>query len=219
MEIDGLDELEAEVLSLETTFGSAASMASAFDAEIQNMQSSVAATGQEIAGVSRGLSRGLRKAFDGVIFDGVRLSDALNSLARTMVNSAYSAAVRPVTDHLGGLIAGSIGGIVGGLLPFERGGAFVAGNVIPFATGGIVTGPVAFPIRGGMGVMGEAGPEAIMPLTRGRDGRLGVRMEEGGRKQTVILNISTPDAESFRRSQGQIAAQISRVLARGERNR
>ena len=89
---------------------------------------------------------------------------------------------------------------------------------MPFANGGVVTGPVSFPMRGGMGLMGEAGPEAIMPLTRGADGKLGVR-SSGGQPITVVMNISTPDVQGFRRSQGQIAAQMSRALSRGNRNR
>ena len=55
-----------------------------------------------------------------------------------------------------------------------------------------------------------------MPLTRGADGRLGVTAS-GGRSVNVVMNIQTPDAESFRRSQGQIAAQVNRVLGRGRR--
>ena len=67
--------------------------------------------------------------------------------------------------------------------------------------------------------MGEAGAEAIMPLTRGADGRLGVQAQGGGRAMTVIMNISTPDVQGFQRSQSQIAAQAMRALARGQRNR
>ena len=97
------------------------------------------------------------------------------------------------------------------------GNVIAGGRIQPFASGGIVNSPVLFPLRGGMGLMGEAGPEAIMPLARGRDGRLGVRMAgQGGANITV--NISTPDAESFRQSQGQVAALVARAVARGQRN-
>jgi phage-related minor tail protein len=57
-----------------------------------------------------------------------------------------------------------------------------------------------------------------MPLSRGPDGRLGVRAQGGG-SVSVVMNIQTPDAEGFRRSQGQIAAQLGRVIGRGGRNR
>ena len=143
-------------------------------------------------------------------------SDALNTVARSMVNTAYSAAIKPITNRLGGLLAGGIASVFGGA--FANGAAFSQGRVTPFANGGIVSGPTAFPMRGGAGLMGEAGPEAIMPLTRGPDGKLGVRSEGGGRGVTVVMNISTPDAASFERSQAQIAARMSRALGRGQRN-
>ena len=73
-------------------------------------------------------------------------------------------------------------------------------------------------MRGATGLMGEAGPEAIMPLSRGGDGRLGVRAEIGARPMHVTINISTPDVQGFQRSQSQIAAEMSRLMARGRRN-
>jgi hypothetical protein len=55
---------------------------------------------------------------------------------------------------------------------------FAQNSIKPFATGGIVTKPTFFKYADGgtfnNGVMGEAGPEAIMPLKRGADGKLGV---------------------------------------------
>ena len=69
-----------------------------------------------------------------------------------------------------------------------------------------------------MGIAGEAGPEAILPLSRGSDGRLGVRAQGGGAGVNVTFNVTTPDADSFRRSEGQIAAMLSRVVGRGQRN-
>ena len=69
-------------------------------------------------------------------------------------------------------------------------------------------------------MLGEAGPEAIMPLSRGPDCKLGVRTEGGSAKPvTVVMNISTPDEQSLRRSQSQVAAEMSRALGRGQRNR
>ena len=91
---------------------------------------------------------------------------------------------------------------------------------MPFANGGVVSSPTTFPMRGGTGLMGEAGPEAIMPLTRGADGKLGVRSDGGGGSPvTVVMNISTPDTAGFQRSQSQIAARMSQALSRGARNR
>jgi len=105
------------------------------------------------------------------------------------------------------------------MMPFADGGSFAQGRVMPFANGGVVSSPTTFPMRGGTGLMGEAGPEAIMPLQRTADGRLGVQaMGGGGGPVNVTMNITTPDVQGFRRSQSQIAAEMGRALARGRRN-
>ena len=89
---------------------------------------------------------------------------------------------------------------------------------IPFASGGVIASPVTFPLSNGrVGLAGERGPEAIMPLARGPDGKLGVRAQ-GGAGVSVTINVSTPDAESFRRSESQIAAMLARVVTMGQRN-
>ena len=66
--------------------------------------------------------------------------------------------------------------------------------------------------------MGEAGPEAIMPLARDSSGKLGVRTQGGAQAVNVTMNITSPDAQSFQRSQSQVAAQLSRAMSRGQRN-
>jgi len=217
-EIGNLEALETQAEALTLTLGASADMAAAFDGELRRVRASMGEAGKDVATLERGLSRGLRRAFDGVMFDGMKLSDALRTVAQSMVSTAYSAAVRPVTDHFGGMIAQGIGSLVQGVLPFANGAPFSQGRVMPFANGGVVSGPVRFPMRGGTGLMGEAGPEAIMPLSRGPDGRLGVR-SEGGRGVTVVMNVQTPDVQGFHRSQSQIAAQMGRALSRGQRNR
>ncbi|WP_299076102.1 phage tail tape measure protein [uncultured Ruegeria sp.] len=216
---DGFDDLQERGEALGDSLGDAASMAAAFDGQMRRISAAFEETGKDVATLERGMSGGLRKAFDGVVLDGMNLSDALDVLKNSMIRTAYSAAIKPVTDHFGGMLAGGIGGLVQGLLPFADGGSFSQGRVMPFANGGVVSGPTTFPMRGGTGLMGEAGPEAIMPLARGSDGKLGVRSAGGGQPVNVVMNISTPDVQGFRRSQGQIAAQMSRALGRGNRNR
>jgi lambda family phage tail tape measure protein len=87
----------------------------------------------------------------------------------------------------------------GSVLPNANGNAFSSGNVVPFANGGVVSSPTLFPMASGVGLMGEAGPEAIMPLSRGADGKLGVKAsstdgkssdnESGG---TTVINVLDP---------------------------
>ena len=210
--MDEMDSFEEQVAALEATLAEAGSVTASFTSEVSKMQDAIQETSKDAETLSRGLSKGLRRAFDGLVFDGMRASDVLGTVARSVVNTAYSAAIKPVTSQIGGLLAQSVTGV------FANGGAFSQGKVTPFASGGIVSSPTAFPMRGGTGLMGEAGPEAIMPLSRGSDGKLGVKMEGGGRPVTVVMNISTPDAASFQRSRTQIAAQMGRALGRGQRN-
>lgn len=213
-----LDDLSAQLAQLEARLGMTTDMISAFDSELGAMGRNLVFTSREVDGLSRSLGSGLRRAFDGVVFDGLRLSDAMRQIGKSISDAVYATAMRPVQGAAGGALASMIGGAMSGLLPFAQGGSFAQGRVMPFAQGGVVSGPVAFPMRGGTGLMGEAGPEAIMPLARGADGRLGVRTAGGGRSVNVVFNITTPDVVGFQRSQSQIAAQMSRLLAQGQRN-
>ena len=215
---DTFEGLEDGAERLNETLGATATLVVGFDAELRRMRSALAATGKDVATLEKGLSRGLRRAFDGVAFDGMKLSDALSTVARSMVNTTYNAAMKPVSDHVGGLISQGVGSLVQGILPFADGAPFSQGRVMPFAQGGIVSTATGFGMRGGMGLMGEAGPEAIMPLARGPDGKLGVKGGASG-GTTVVMNITTPDVQGFQRSQSQIAAQLSRALNAGNRNR
>jgi phage-related minor tail protein len=210
--------MQEQLKALEAQMGSSVSMVAAFDGELSRMRETMVFTGREVNTLSNGIGGGLRKAFDGLVFDGMKLNDALKSVASTIVDTVYSIAIKPVTGALGGLLAQGVSGLMGAGMPFANGGAFSQGKVMPFAKGGIVGTPTTFPMRGGRGLMGEAGPEAIMPLARGPDGRLGVQTG-GGKAVNIVMNITTPDVQGFQKSQSQVAAQVSRALARGQRNR
>jgi len=218
-DLERLDDLDSQLDTLETGMSGAADVAAAFNSEMARVRNSFERTGRDVATLERGMSTGLRRAIKGAVVDGDSLSSSLRSLASTMINTAFNAAVRPVTDHIGGVLAKGVGNLVGGLFKFEQGGSFAQGRVMPFANGGVVNGPVTFPMRRGTGLMGEAGPEAIMPLARGPDGKLGVRSASAGAPVNVVMNITTPDVGGFQRSQGQIAAQLGRAIGRGQRNR
>lgn len=216
--LEDIDALDSEVAALERTLGDTAAMAAAFDGELRGIQGTLTETTRDLGNLERGFSSGLRRAFDGLIFDGLKLSDALGVVAKSMIDTAYSAAINPVMQHLGGMLANGVNSMVSSVMPFENGAPFSQGRVMPFAKGGILDGPTTFPMRGGTGLMGEAGPEAIMPLSRGPDGRLGVQGGGGG-SVNITMHVSTPDVQGFQRSQGQIATQMSRALARAQRNR
>lgn len=112
----------------------------------------------------------------------------------------------------GGFLTNFIGSIVGGGVGANS-GVLPGGGYKPFAEGGIVTQPTTFSYGGGgRGVMAEAGYEAIMPVARTASGELGVKVatKESSQKPTVInMTVVTRDAESFRRSEGQIKSRIA----------
>ena len=209
---DGFDRLGDE-------FDQAGRMTATFERELSRLGATMGNTGREIGSLTSGFGSGLRRAFDGVVFDGMRLQDALKGIARNMADTVFAVAMRPVQGAVAGAMAQAVGGAIGSAQPFAQGGVFSQGRVTAFAKGGVVTDPTYFPMRGATGLMGEAGPEAIMPLRRGADGRLGVAAPAaGGRAVNVTVNVTTPDVAGFQRSHSQIAAQMSRALARGERN-
>lgn len=89
-----------------------------------------------------------------------------------------------------------------GWIPAADGAAFSGGSALTaYATGGVVTAPTMFRHSGGLGVMGEAGPEAIMPLRRLSNGRLGVESAGGG-TQNVTVNVSVESGGQIMQSDG-----------------
>ncbi len=116
-------------------------------------------------------------------------------------------------------------------LEFAKGAAFNAGKVTPFASGGVVNSPTIFPMANGAGLMGEAGPEGILPLSRGNNGKLGVNasgMNGGG--STTIIQIDARGSNSdegvesavrrgiIEAAPGLIGASVKRVVRDRQRN-
>ena len=75
----------------------------------------------------------------------------------------------------------------GEVVPSAKGNVFAKNKIVPYAYGGIVNKPTLFPMANGMGLMGEAGPEAIMPLKRGSNGKLGV--QSSGGVGNIVVNV------------------------------
>jgi lambda family phage tail tape measure protein len=161
-------------------------------------------------------SRAMTGAFASSVTGARQFDDVLKSLVLRVSDLAVRLAFKPLEKS----IASGIGSLLSGLTG-TGGAAGVAlaaasGAVKPFASGGVIGAPTYFPLSpGGVGLAGEAGPEAIMPLARGPDGRLGVAAQ-GGATQ-VTIQIATPDADSFRRSESYVTGQIARAVARGQR--
>ena len=157
----------------------------------------------------------LSGALKSATVDGRALDDVLRTLGKRMVGIALDAGMRPLDQLVSNSIAG-LSGSLGRLLPFAKGG--VPGRLTAFSDGGVVGGPSLFPMPGGdIGLMGEAGAEAILPLSRGPDGRLGVASGGAAQPVQVVFNVTTPDAASFSKSEAQVTAMLARAVGRGRR--
>jgi TP901 family phage tail tape measure protein len=103
--------------------------------------------------------------------------------------------------NMSGLTGAAFGGGPS-LIGSANGNVFAQNGIVPYAMGGIVDRPTLFPFAKGIGLMGEAGPEAIMPLKRGADGRLGVAGGGGG-STNVTVNVDASGNASVQGDQSQ----------------
>lgn len=127
--------------------------------------------------------------------------DGLGKMGSTLFNGLTGQGGGGGGGLLGGLLGAFFGLFKGGSAAaatptlgglYALGGAFHHGSVVPFADGGIVSSPTRFGLSGGRtGLMGEAGPEAIVPLSRDRSGRLGVRLSGPMPQPAAMVGIST----------------------------
>ena len=140
--------------------------------------------------------------------DGTKtVSDAFRDMAREIIAELYRILVVQQMVNAAKSFFG---------FPFADGGAFSGGSQIQaYADGGVVGSPTLFPMAGGKtGLMGEAGPEAIMPLKRGANGKLGVQMEGGGGDNVVInqsFNFQANGDDSVKKIIAQAAPQIAQM--------
>jgi phage-related minor tail protein len=167
-----------------------------------------------------GFARAMTQAFRSAAVDGKRFDDVLRSLALRLSDLSLKAALKPLERSIGSGLEGLFRGLIGSPGKLDGNGEIFLkglGDIKPFADGGVIATPGYFPLGRGTGLAGEAGPEAILPLARTSDGRLGVAAESASRATNVTIHIATPDAASFRRSETYVSGLIARAVARGQR--
>jgi len=174
-----------------------------FQAALENLEKLSGNFGSQLTG-----------ALKSAAVSGRELDDVLRRVGLNLAGMALAQGLKPLQALTGSLFSGLLGGL-SGILPFAKGG--VPGHVVPFASGGIVSTPSYFPMSGNVGLMGEAGSEAILPLRRGADGSLGVASAGGGGPVNVVFNVTAQDAASFRKSEAQITGMLARAVSRGTR--
>jgi tape measure domain-containing protein len=165
-------------------------------------------------GVGQSLSNAFLASFDKSKKAGDVLRQSLSDTFKKMSADILSQARKPLQDALVNIIkqigTSIAGGMMGGVplpaYPGAANGAFFSGGQASFAYGGVVNSPTLFRFaQGGVmrpGLMGEAGPEAIMPLRRGPDGRLGVSAAGGGGSRGDTFNIAVNVDASGAQRQG-----------------
>lgn len=151
---------------------------------------------------SRSFGSALTSALKGAVLDGDSLSEVLQGIATRFSSIALDSGLMPLQNSLTSMFSGLTSSL---------------SSSIAFANGGVVNAPTAFPMAGQTGLMGEAGAEAIMPLRRGPDGRLGVAAGDGSSPTQIVFNVQAADVQSFRRSESQINAMLTRAVGRGRR--
>jgi len=176
-------------------------MADGFD-EVRGELGDVSVELARIGDLADGVSRSLGRAFRGAVLDGRSLNGVLAEIGRSFADIALKAAFKPV----GQLVSGAIETLFTATNPTVR----------PFAKGGVLAAPAYFPLGAGLGLAGEAGPEAILLLRRGADGSLGVAAAGGGAVH-VTFNVSAPDARSFVAAEAEVGAMLLRAVRRGTR--
>jgi phage-related minor tail protein len=153
---------------------------------------------------SENVSKSLARTFASAIASGRSFNDTLasvvTSLSRMTLNTAAQGLVSGATSWLSNAFSG------------------LSGTVAPFADGGIVASPALFGMDSSFGLMGERGAEAILPLSRGPNGQLGIAAQNAPAPVSVTVNIAAADADSFRKSEGQITSALARAVARGQRS-
>lgn len=172
-----------------------------------------------LAGAFSQMGNAAAQSLTDIILQSENAGQALERLGEKLLEIAVQELlIRPLFQLFGAAIGGGagfgggFGGFGGGGFNFmsvfsslfsAKGNVFSGGDVVPFRAGGVVSAPAIFPMAsGGIGLMGEAGPEAIMPLGRDHQGRLGVRAEKGGDVTVIVNNTTGQPATATRRQAG-----------------
>lgn len=186
--------------------------------QMENANTQVAnAAGVDWKNIASSIKTNLASALTTPLQEGETAFQRLGNVAMNIISMIAQAmleklVISPFIDALSGSgIGKGISGFFGGLFKNAKGNAFENGQVKAFANGGIVSSPTLFPMKNGTGLMGEAGAEAIMPLKRTSNGRLGVEATGQTSPQINIYNQSQSQIETVTRPNGETDLFIRKV--------
>jgi len=167
------------------------------------------------------ITNSMETAFMSIIDGTASAKDAFKSMASEIIKELLRImVVEKAVKSIKGFFGFADGGVIQGgsqVQAYANGGAFSGGSQVQaYANGGVVNSPTNFPMSGNkMGLMGEAGPEAIMPLKRGSNGKLGVQMEGGGGGDVIHIsqsfNFQANGDETVKKLIAQAAPKIAQM--------
>lgn len=218
------EKFAAEQEKVETLYRAGAISGEVYTRALEDLNAKFDPFTQLVQGIADTVENELNSAFASVLNGTADLGDALlsfasNVLAKVAQDLFAQQFAAPISAGLTAILGGGTGSAPMTSprpmqRPFEDGGVFDQSGVTAFANGGVVSGPTIFPFANGTGLMGEAGPEAIMPLSRGSDGKLGVVAANGNSAPTITINnYSGQDATASTDSAGNIVVEIGRAIA------
>ena len=172
----------------------AADVGQGFKNGVESFLTSIGTMSENVSQLTQNAFQGLSDGIAELVTTGkMNFNDFANSIIKDMIRIATQQLIlRPILQGISGLFGGGGGGTLAPTDMFKyvnnaKGNLYAQNGIQAFARGGIVDKPMLFPFAKGIGLMGEAGPEAIMPLRRGRDGNLGVA--GGGGATNVVVNV------------------------------
>lgn len=176
-----------------------------FKEAIQSYYQQISNLGASVGGAVVNTFKGLEDQLVNFVTTGkASFAELAKSILADMARIAIQQAViKPLLAGVGQLFNISLTGNA-------MGNAYAKNGIVPFAKGGIVDSPTLFKFAKGTGLMGEAGPEAIIPLKRGKDGKLGVAGGGGG---ATTVNVSVDAKGSSVQGDGNQGAALGRAIA------
>lgn len=150
------------------------------------------------------------KAFTDAVFQANSLNDVVESLIRNLAKMAFE---QLAAQQLSGFISGALRSFIP-TTPSALGNVFSNGmRVNAYANGDVFSNTMAFNMRGGqVGMLGEAGSEAVMPLTRTRHGELGVKaIGSSGGSRPIIMNFNGFNADTFIKAAPHLRRELRRI--------
>ena len=177
------------------------SFGSQMQSKLKSFNDSIKTIQESMADVVVKGIKGMEDALVNFVMTGkLNFKNLANSIISDMARIAIQQTItKPFTNFISGIFGSA------------NGNAFVDGKVQKYAYGGVVNKPTIFPMANGLGLMGEAGyPEAILPLKRGSNGKLGVQ-STGSSIGNIVVNVDA-SGSSVEGDQQQ-GKELGRIIA------